>query len=377
MEAGKKLKLGAIMNKKAIKEEPTEKVETPQESHIEVSTQLWEATAPLSPNEISHAEKTNEVENEASWVQEIKSALPIDKKPSIGIHKDSQIEKEEDDENQNPVEKKEKEEKQKTLEKLKKVENIGIHTEETKKEEKKHTEKEEVFTSYQADLYKDQDEALQGSKAKKEPIKKEEVDENKKWSPLEQEWNKSEIEEKPTEIKKEWEKMEKDTKNDEKKEDKNALKQKEQNKEEGEKVKKPKKAMKFVLTSMITLASMAAIIWGVFFIDTGSDFIENYKTSILDMVNKNVSEEDQAPSENSEEEIEEPSNDTNSWITQNWDIETIVFWRTSEEVKVVDNNGIKEFEYNWEIYGSKETVYNVIRITTIKRVILDYFKILK
>jgi hypothetical protein len=30
------------------------------------------------------------------------------------------------------------------------------------------------------------------------------------------------------------------------------------------------------------------------------------------MVNKNVSEEDQAPSENSEEEIEEPSNDTNS-----------------------------------------------------------------
>jgi hypothetical protein len=94
-------------------------------------------------------------------------------------------------------------------------------------------------------------------------------------------------------------------------------------------------------------------------------------------VNKNVSEEDQAPSENSEEEIEEPSNDTNSWITQNWDIETIVFWRTSEEVKVVDNNGIKEFEYNWEIYGSKETVYNVIRITTIKRVILDYFKILK
>ena len=36
MEAGKKLKLGAIMNKKAIKEEPTEKVETPQESHIEV-----------------------------------------------------------------------------------------------------------------------------------------------------------------------------------------------------------------------------------------------------------------------------------------------------------------------------------------------------
>ena len=171
--------------------------------------------------------------------------------------------------------------------------------------------------------------------------------------------------------------MEKDTKNDEKKEDKNALKQKEQNKEEGEKVKKPKKAMKFVLTSMITLASMAAIIWGVFFIDTGSDFIENYKTSILDMVNKNVSEEDQAPSENSEEEIEEPSNDTNSWITQNWDIETIVFWRTSEEVKVVDNNGIKEFEYNWEIYGSKETVYNVIRITTIKRVILDYFKILK
>jgi hypothetical protein len=370
METAKKLKLGAIMNKNVSPKETTPKVEVSQEA----DTQVPQVSTPVQvpDNKMETYEKEN-----TPGIQENQNTQPVDiskdNMPAIGIHKDNQNWALND--KHSSVDEKEKKEKEAILEKLKKVENVGI-SKENENSEKKLTEKKELFTSYQAELYKNEDEALEESELKKHPIKKEEpkpeitkeID-----TPLttdKQENSEVSSAGKNIETKNTWDYMKK-------KENKDIMKQKWEEQEGKWEKKKKKRPLKMLLTSIITLASLGVIVWWVFFVDTGSDFIENYKTSILDMVNKDVSEQNEDIVENQAEEVDTQVDDTNSWTSQNWDIETIVFWRTSEDVKVIDNNWIKEFEYNWEIYESKETVYNVIRITTIKRVILDYFKILR